>query len=254
MPGWLVETIVWFLGMWPYWVPILTFSIGASMATRSEREKSEQQLTRLARGIKVPDGWRSGRINSPLDGSSLSKEQMAMAALVIRTPDGGHGSGVCISSSGLVLTNAHVVGSSKTLEVEHEGNSYLGIVLKRNTKRDVAVLLVGATDLMSAMIAGQPAKVGDDLYVSGTPLSLENRNMLTRGVVSKVGMHEKLNYIFMDAHIAPGNSGGPVFNSDGQLVGISVAVQRDPANGLSYIGMAIPINDILDRIKIALLQ
>lgn len=249
MISWIIEQVLWLLGLWPYWLPVVTFSFGWGLGTGFEVINTQSKLERLARGVNVPKGWRGGPIRTSLDGEARSKEEMAKAAFVIRT-DLGHGSGVCISSNGLILTNAHVIGDAKIVEVEDEGNSYLGVVLKRNRKRDAAVLLIEATGLQPVRIASTPARVGDDLFVSGTPDRLENRNILTRGLVSKVGDYGGSTYIHMDAHIAGGNSGGPVFNADGCLVGITVAYQIAPDGSKSHINLAIPIAEFLDSVNI----
>lgn len=233
-----------------YWFPLLTFIIGFTIGSAIFLSREQERLARLTRGIEVPEEWKTGPIDVAMNGRPMSKEEMSQSALIIRGEYGGHGSGVCISSSGLVLTNAHVVGDSKILEVEDEGNSYLGVVVKIDEERDAAVILVGSTKLPVAAVASEPVRVGDDLFVAGTPLHIENRGMLTKGVVSKVGAFMGTEFIHMDASIAPGNSGGPVFNANGELVGISVAVQNTADGGMSHIGMAIPLAEFLDSMQI----
>lgn len=244
----LFDTILGFFA--EYWLPLLAFAIGFGIGGAVILTREQERLSRLTRGIEVPEEWKTGPIEVSLNRRALSKEEMSLSALIIRGANGGHGSGVCISSCGLVLTNAHVVGDSNILEVEDEGNSYLGVVVKVDMERDAAVILVGSTKLPVAAVALEPVRVGDDLFVAGTPLHLENRGMLTRGVVSKVGTFKGSEFIHMDAPIAPGNSGGPVFNASGELVGISVAIQLGVDGGLSHIGLAIPIADFFESMQI----
>jgi S1-C subfamily serine protease len=243
----LLEAIFRFID----WVllPLLAFGIGSALTYAFALSRERERLTRLTRGIKVPEEWKTGPIDAPLNGAAFSKEEMSLSALIVRG-ETGHGSGVCISSSGLVLTNAHVVGDSKILEVEDEGNSYLGVVVKVDMERDAAVIVVGSTKLPIAAVALEPVRVGDDVFVAGAPLHLENRGMLTKGVVSKVGAFKGSEFIHMDAPIAPGNSGGPVFNASGELVGISVAIQIGADGGLSHIGLAIPLAEFFESMQI----
>ena len=245
----ILSAVGWVLSAWPYWVPVLLLFLGFNMGRAAEAMEVRNKLTRLARGIEIPTGWRGGPIVTELDGAACSREEMAQSSLVIRLPD-GHGSAVCISSTGLVITNAHVVGDDDVIEIEHDDQSYLGVVLKRDSKRDVAVLLVGNQSFKPVKIATAPVRVGDDLFIAGTPNRIENRNLLTRGVVSKIGPFAGKNVIHTDAAIAPGNSGGPVFNEAGELVGLSVAIQLDQRGGLSHIGLVIPIDAALKALKI----
>lgn len=237
------------LSYWTYWLPVLTFAIGVAGGWSIREDETQKQLTRLAKHVQIPDGWERGAVDAPLDGACMSREEMAQASLVIRSPF-SHGSGVCISSEGLVLTNAHVVEDAPVVEVEGESGSYLGVVVKVHVERDVALLKLGTTNLKPVRIAAEEPTVGDDLFVAGTPLRLENANMLTKGVVSKIGLLDRQRYIHMDAAIAPGNSGGPVFNHTGSLIGLSVAIQTDSDGTRTHIGLAIPIDEIVQTLKL----
>lgn len=249
----MIDLIKSFFGAWPYWVPVVTLLFGAAMGKATRDEEAKEQLKRLARGIVIPKEWGKDGITVPLDGVPLDKEEMARASLVIRSPDGGHGSGVCVSSEGLILTNAHVVGDALVVEVEDEGTSFLGRVVRISKRRDAAVIKVACEGLKVPKIRGSEPSVGDDVYISGTPLRLDNANLLTRGVVSKLGNFEGQRHIYTDASIAPGNSGGPVFDEHGELIGISVAVQTDDKGGLSHIGLVIPVAEAMKSLKVKVL-
>ncbi len=244
----LFESILGFFG--EYWLPLLTLIFGFTSGAAIFYNREQERLIRLTRGIKFPEEWKTGPIEVSMNGKSMSKEEMSQSALIIRGEYGGHGSGVCISSSGLVLTNAHVVGDSKILEVEDEGNSYLGVVVKVDEERDAAVIVVGSTKLPVAAVASEPVNVGDDLFVAGAPVHLENRGMLTKGVVSKIGPFHGTDFIHMDAAIDRGNSGGPVFNGHGELVGISVGGQLSSDGTLGHIGLAIPLAEFLESVQV----
>jgi len=178
----LLKTVV---GAWPYWLPGLTFFIGMSMGRFSHQEESREQLCRRTERIDVPDEWRDGVVYTSLDGRPLNKPEMSNAGLLIRTFD-GHGSGVCISSDGIVLTNAHVVGEESVVEVEDAHGSCLGRVIKRCAKRDVALIRISGTTSIVPAIADESPAVGDDLYVAGTPWAPENKSILTGGLCQSV--------------------------------------------------------------------
>lgn len=220
------------------------------MGSSGEAARNQEQMERLARGIKIPENWKTGTVTAPLNGTALDRSQMAAASLIIRTPLGGHGSGVCISSEGLILTNHHVVDSAVVVEVEHGGNSFLGRVVKSSVERDIALIKIITQQLIIPAIAQSLPPIGDDVFVAGTPLHVENANLLTKGVISKTGEFEGKQYLFVDAGIAPGNSGGPVFSASGHLIGISVAVQTNQDGSLSHIGLAIPIAEALDTLQV----
>ncbi|MGJ8650275.1 MAG: S1C family serine protease [Opitutaceae bacterium] len=246
----ILDLISWFFGVWEFWLPVLTFFIGLGMGSSGASEQHNEQLERLVKNVEYPKSWRKSEINIPLDGSPVNKQGMADSGLLIRI-DQAHGSGVCISSQGLVITNAHVVGESKIVEVEDTKFSFLAPVIKKDEERDVAALFVANAGLKPVSASLNPVEVGDEIYISGAPHRVENKNLLTRGVVSKVGNFDGLMYIHTDASIAPGNSGGPAFNANGELVGISVAIQRRTDNNdLSHIGLVIPISEILSSLKI----
>lgn len=245
----MIDLVNMIVGAWPYWVPGLSFFIGLSICRASHQDKSREQLCRLTGRIDIPDEWRDGVVYTALDGRPLDKPEMSNAGLLIRSFD-GHGSGVCISSDGIVLTNAHVVGEETVVEVEDGPGSCLGRVIKRCDKRDVALIRISGTPSIVAEVADELPAVGDDLYVSGAPWAVENKSILTRGVVSKHAKLEGLPYIYTDASIAPGNSGGPVFNSLGKLVGITVAMQLTPNKESSHIGLVIPIGEAMESMKV----
>jgi len=247
----VLDLVKWLIGAWELWLPVLTLIIGIAIGRSGASVVHGEQLERLVKNVEYPKKWRDSEIDISLDGHRVDKPGMAEAGLLIRT-ENGHGSGVCISSLGLVITNAHVTGDATIVEVEDAKCSFLAPVIKKDEDRDVAVLFIGNTSLKSIRIASENPKVGDEIFISGAPHRVENKNMLSRGVISKIGIFDGSEYIHTDAAIAPGNSGGPAFNGDGELIGISVAVQlRTDNHDLSHIGLIIPIAEILSSLKIS---
>jgi serine protease Do len=163
----------------------------------------------------------------------------------------GSGSGFIFDSSGLLLTNKHVVeGAEELTVVLNDGRSYPGTVYGIDTLTDLAIVTIEATDLPAAPIGTSAGLEPGQLAIAiGNPLG-NYENTVTTGVVSGLGRRiratdatqtssEQLNNLIQtDAAINPGNSGGPLVNSAGQVIGVNTAVSTD-AQGL---GFAIPID------------
>ena len=157
----------------------------------------------------------------------------------------GQGSGFITRSDGVILTNAHVVeGASEVGVTLPDGRSYPGKVLGSDPITDVAVVKVAAAGLPVAPL-GDSAKVrpGEWAIAIGNPLGLDNT--VTAGIISAVqrtnavGEGQRVPYLQTDAAVNPGNSGGPLINERGQVIGINTAIRKAPGAGLSF---AIPIN------------
>ena len=157
----------------------------------------------------------------------------------------GLGSGVITRSDGVILTNAHVVeGASEVTVTLPDGRTFTGKVLGGDPLTDVAVVKVVASKLPVAQL-GDSDKVrpGEWAIAIGNPLGLDNT--VTAGIISAiqrtnaVGEGQRVPYIQTDAAVNPGNSGGPLINDRGQVIGINTAIRQAPGAGLSF---AIPIN------------
>ena len=160
----------------------------------------------------------------------------------------GQGSGVIIDSSGLVLTNAHVVERVDRVTITlQNGNQVDGTVVGTDQVTDLALVKIKQfPGLVSAKLGdSEDIQVGDWAIALGTPYGLEST--VTLGIVSSLhrdintlGFSDKrLDLIQTDAAINPGNSGGPLINSNGEVIGINTLVRSGPGAGL---GFAIPIN------------
>ncbi len=160
----------------------------------------------------------------------------------------GVGSGFIVSADGRIITNAHVVDGSDTVEVTlKDGRQLEGKVLGRDPVTDVAVIKVEANNLPTVQLSNSDQiEPGEWAIAIGNPLGLDNT--VTAGIISatgrssgQVGVPDKrVNFIQTDAAINPGNSGGPLLNERGQVIGMNTAIRAD-AQG---IGFAIPINTV----------
>ncbi|HVE71977.1 MAG TPA: trypsin-like peptidase domain-containing protein [Thermoanaerobaculia bacterium] len=165
---------------------------------------------------------------------------------------GGSGSGVIVRPNGIIITNAHVVGSARNVEVRTaDGRTFNGTVLGTDTDVDTAIVRIAATNLPAAPLADSDRlEVGQLAIAIGNPLGLERT--VTRGVVSAInrdprGVDIAAGLIQTDAAINPGNSGGPLLDSSGRVIGINTAILA----GATGLGFAIPINvavDVMEQI------
>ncbi len=161
------------------------------------------------------------------------------------TPFKGLGSGFIISSDGLILTNAHVVREAKDVTVKlSDRREYTAKVLGVDTATDIAVLRVDAKDLPVVRL-GDPRnlEVGDPVLAIGAPYGLEQT--ATSGIVSAKGRSlpgdAVVPFIQTDAAVNPGNSGGPLFDGTGSVVGINSQIYSR-SGGFQGVSFAIPIN------------
>jgi putative serine protease PepD len=159
----------------------------------------------------------------------------------------GLGSGVVYDQSGLILTNAHVVDGSSTVQVRFsDGSTVDGQVLGADTEADIAVVKVDNKDnLTVARLASDQAQVGQMAIGIGSPFGLQET--VTAGIVSAVDRPVSgenggatTNMIQTDAPINPGNSGGALANRHGEVIGINSSIYSDKGEN-NGIGFAIPI-------------
>ena len=158
----------------------------------------------------------------------------------------GIGTGVVIDSSGIVITNHHVVANSDELRVRtHDGREFSVKRIMSDPKTDIAVLeLNNASDLTAATFGdSDQSAVGEWVLALGQPFGLENS--VTAGIISAkqrgIGIADRESFIQTDAAINPGNSGGPLVNLRGEVIGINTAI-HSKSGGNNGIGFAVPSN------------
>ena len=158
------------------------------------------------------------------------------------------GSGVIIDSSGLILTNEHVIADAETIQVIlNNKKSVSGKVIGKNTEEDLALVKIESDESLQAIAQGdsEAIRVGEDVFAIGTPYGYSQT--VTRGIVSATNRQLKNgdkvlfdNLIQTDAAINPGNSGGPLLNAKGEMIGMIRLEDWRAQN----IGFAIPVNKI----------
>lgn len=165
------------------------------------------------------------------------------------------GSGFIVSADGRIVTNNHVIENASSVSVTlHDGKSYKATVMGRDSETDLAALKIDATGLIPLVWGDSKAlRVGDPAIAIGNPLG-ELANTMTSGIISALDRAINIdgtprNMLQTDAAISPGNSGGPLINEYGQVVGIITA--KSTGSGVEGLGFAIPAADaqpILDEL------
>lgn len=166
-------------------------------------------------------------------------------------PFKGQGSGFIISADGLILTNAHVVRDAKEVTVKlNDRREYRAKVLGADPDTDIAVLKIDGKNLPVVKVGNpQTAQVGDYVLAIGSPFGFEQT--ATQGIVSAKGRSLPgdafVPFIQTDAAVNPGNSGGPLFDANGSVIGINAQIYSR-SGGYQGLAFAIPI-DVALKVK-----
>jgi serine protease Do len=165
------------------------------------------------------------------------------------------GSGFVISADGYVVTNNHVVKDASKVSIKFQGGlEYDAKVIGTDPKTDLALLKIESTKTFDFVpLTSKEAKVGDWVMAVGNPFGLGGT--VTAGIVSArgrdIGSGPYDDYLQIDASINKGNSGGPAFNLEGEVVGVNTAI-FSPSGGSVGIGFAIPasiVNKVVEDLK-----
>src|SRR5690606_10203374 len=173
-------------------------------------------------------------------------------------PPRGEGSGFIVSPDGYILTNAHVVANAEEVTVKlTDRREYSAKIIGLDEKTDVAVLKIDAQNLPTVKI-GDPSKLrpGEWVIAIGSPFGFENS--VTAGIVSATarsmpsGETNYTQFIQTDVAVNPGNSGGPLFNMRGEVVGINSQIYSR-TGGYMGLSFAVPI-DVANHVKEQLIK
>ena len=162
----------------------------------------------------------------------------------------GLGSGFIISSDGLIVTNNHVIGGASTITIKFaDGTEYDAKVVGADPLTDIALLDIEGSNLPTVAFGSSDAmRVGDEVIAMGNPFGLGGT--VTTGIISakdrniNAGPFDE--FLQTDAAINRGNSGGPLFNNEGQVIGVNTAI-FSPDGASAGIGFAVP-SDLVSKI------
>jgi len=191
----------------------------------SDQSGSPEQFFRQF-GFRGPDGFRGP--------NGMRRQHQVIT---------GEGSGFFISPDGYAVTNNHVVDHAKSVQVTtDDGTVYTAKVVGTDQKTDLALIKVdGKKDFSYVKFADQPSRVGDWVVAVGNPFGLGGT--VTAGIVSArgrdIGAGPYDDYVQIDAPINKGNSGGPAFDMNGNVIGVNTAIYS-PSGGSVGIGFDIP--------------
>jgi len=170
------------------------------------------------------------------------------------------GTGVVLSSDGYLVTNAHVVDGARQINILFtDGRTLVAELMGKDALSDLAVLQVAATDLIPAEFGDSASlRVGDSVAAIGDPLGIELRGSLTNGIVSAINRDistggRTMTLIQTNAALNSGNSGGPLLNCYGQVIGINTLKIGDymSSAGVEGLGFAIPsstVKEVVDQL------
>ncbi|MDX2288536.1 MAG: Do family serine endopeptidase [Hyphomicrobiaceae bacterium] len=173
-----------------------------------------------------------------------------------RRPSLAQGSGFVISADGYVVTNNHVIDGASEIEVRFdEDEKYAADLVGTDPRTDLALLKiknVGSKEFKHVRFADKPIRVGDWVIAVGNPFGLGGT--VTAGIVSALSRDigsGPYDYLQIDAAVNRGNSGGPTFNLDGEVVGVNTAI-FSPSGGNVGIAFAVPATtatDVVEQLK-----
>jgi S1-C subfamily serine protease len=157
----------------------------------------------------------------------------------------GLGSGFLISDDGLLLTNDHVVAGSKYVKLKwSDGTESLGEVVRTDPRRDVALVKADAKGRLPLALRTDAANQGETVYAIGSPLGEALQNTMTKGIVSATRVQGGQTFLQSDVAVTHGNSGGPLLDDKGQVIGITDwGIGSDSGN--LNLNFFIPIGDAL---------
>ncbi len=232
---------------------------GIALAVSNNSNSNSSKSTALPQGGRTPPlSSNAQSLNVHLIASHVVPATVDITAKGSNGQD--EGTGMVLTSSGVVLTNNHVIdGSTRvTAEIDGKGQTYQAAVLGTDAESDVALLqLKGGTNFKTVVLGNSSAiTVGDPVVAIGNALGLSGPETVTNGIISATGrsitvgdpnsgLTENLKDMFQSsAAINPGNSGGPLVDSGGRVIGINTAEASGSGSGqnASNVGFAIPIN------------
>jgi S1-C subfamily serine protease len=247
--------IVWLAGL-----------VGALLGVQWAQQRSGPPRKPSTLGVDVvkPRAAELPRLNVEKIANDVAPSVVAVQSSITRNGQSGEslGTGLIITADGEIVTNAHVVGDAKTVHVRLNGESEprdAGVVFA-DPSRDLALLRVEATGLTAATIAApNDVRIGDEVLAIGYALDLDGDPTVTAGIVSSLGRTlasetgALKGLIQTDAAISSGNSGGPLVNALGQVVGINTLVSStdigSTSNGLGFAISAAELLPAIDQLR-----
>ena len=220
--------------------------------------------------VKIPQGEVGTGVTLPVE--PLSEETLPMQDIyenispavvgIITYLDGmeyGWGTGVVFTADGYIITNTHVLtGGDSAVVVFSDGREYEALLIGADEKSDIAVIHIEAEDLAYAGFGDSDGlRVGDDAYAIGNPLGPDYAGTMTNGIISAINRNivyngHTMTLLQTNAALNEGNSGGPLVNAAGQVIGITnMKIMYTYSANVEGIGFAIPssvVKEVADQL------
>ena len=213
---------------------------------KTEDIKPKKEVAKPPAISPTPTSKTTNKISATNFSNSQIIKKVKPSVVYIET-DAGTGSGMIISSDGFVLTNAHVVQNFATARITlSSGSIYSALVVGRDENVDLAVLKIDAQNLAKVDFGdSNTAEQGDEVFTLGYPFGIKGDVSFKEGTISRTIVDGANTYLETSAEIHPGNSGGPLVNAEGNVIGVNSASFGQSIKGISVgetIKFAIPIN------------
>ncbi len=241
---------------------------GVGVALLGGGGRSPSSSTAAVRSAPASAGTRRDVSSTSLSATQIYERDAAgVVAIKVITPEGeDEGTGIVLNSKGLILTNDHVVKNATSIMVEASGSTKATRSAKlvgEEANEDLALISIDPSGLglkPLPLVSSSSVQVGDAVYAIGNPYGLEET--LTRGIVSALGREIKApdgskitGAIQTDAALNPGNSGGPLLNEEGDVIGVNSQIASDASTvggsqpGSTGVGFAISSNTVAQAIR-----
>ena len=206
---------------------------------------------RAASGLVEPPATAALRLPAARTPANVPDAHRAVAAVLTGA---SLGTAFLVSDQGYLLTNRHVVGSTRMIKLRwSDGSESVGEVVRSDAGRDVALIRTDPRPGPAFRLRTEPVRQGETVYALGTPMETRLQGTLTRGVISASRSLAGYRFIQSDAAVNPGNSGGPLLDEAGRVVGMTVSRYASaPEDGIQGLNFFIPIEDALRFLALTL--
>jgi len=250
--------------------PIETLPDTSSQGKTHDESDYSDKVNKDYSGMKLESNPKDAKTNNSYTAAKASEKVSDSVVGILcysddvpdqadTTTASSQGSGIIFSQDGYVITNAHVIGNSKTAYairvVTSDGKVYKAGVVGYDSRTDIAVLKMDDAKGLTPATFGDSSQleVGQDIIVVGNPGGLDYQNTTTKGVISaldrKLSTSSLTKYIQTDAAINPGNSGGPLVNYYGQVVGITTSkIVSETYEGMGFAIPSQTVKNIVDTL------
>lgn len=164
--------------------------------------------------------------------------------------DRGHGSGFVVGSKGMIITSNHVIENANQIQVHFSnGVEFDAEIVSIDKNYDVALLKIPGSGYQPLKLNISETELGEEISTIGTPANLELGQSISKGVISGKRLMDNKVYLQLNMAVSPGNSGGPLLNSNGEVLGVVFA--KVIGEGVEGIAFAVPTSKLIESLNIS---